>query len=250
MENLKLKKRLKKGLCILLAGTLIGSFAGCSKNNDEAVSINIVDNNFESNDEYTYIFDPEFIEDETLKVKFADENIDLLRETEDTYYTSSLSMEGANITNLMTKGTFSSFFNDLVFPDRYSYVSPISSSINTSLERKDFIGFNNDVYQYVEAKLEVNKDIMRDNYKALKKGDKMASRALYAKRGNKVYLLAYEQTGVGSDCENVKEKTCGNIDELLVNLGVIMDSDQDMTMSEAIDFIDNYDNGTSKTLKN
>lgn len=249
MRKSELRKNINKGICILLAGTIIGSFAGCSKTKNEAVSINIIDNNFESNDEYTYIFDPKFIEDEALKVKFIDENIDLLRESKDTYYTSNIFMEGANITNLMTKGTFSSFFNYLVFPDGYSYVSPISSSVNTSLERRDFIGLNNDVYQYVEAKLEVKKDIIRSNSKALKKGDKMVSRALYVKKENKVYLLAYEQTGVGSDCENVKEKKCGSIDEVLINLGVIMDTDRDMTMSEVADFVDNYDNGTSKILK-
>ena len=244
---------MKKGVCILLAGTIIGSFVGCSKNKDEAVSINIIDNTFESNDEFTYIFNPEFIAmNDALRTIFVDGNIDLLRETKNTYYTSDLSMEGANITNLMTKGTFNSFYSNLVLPDCYGYVSPTSYLLNTSLRYKDFVGFNNnDEYQYVEAKLVVKKDIIRPDVpgKILRKGDEMSSRAFYVKRGNEVYLLAYEQTGVGSDCENVKDKTCGNIDDLLISLEIMMDADRNITTSEAIDFVNNYDNGTVKVLK-
>ncbi len=253
MKNKKLIKNIKKGLCILVAGTVIGSFVGCSKNKNEVVSINITDDTIESTDEYTYIFNPEFVEDNALKATFIDENIDLLRETENTYYTSSFSMEGASITNCMSKGTFGSFFNNLVFPDEYTYVSPTSRLIDTSLRCQDFVGFNSDdKYQYVEAKLVVKKDIpsyATSKTKQLKKGDEMSSRALYVLRGNEVKLLAYEQTGVGSDCENVKEKTFGNIDNILISLSGKMDTDQDMTIDEAINFVNNYDNGTSKTLK-
>lgn len=74
-------------------------------------------------------------------------------------------------------------------------------------ELQDCLG---DVYNIIRTKINLKRDI--DN--KFQVGDSMSSVAIYYKNN----LVAYKQTGIGCECNNIKKSIIGNVDESISTL--------------------------------
>jgi len=125
---------------------------------------------------------------------------------------------------LMTEATFK-YDNYYVIPSQYEWAERYFKNIEKNTpsikiyELRDDIG---DCYVYYEYKTTFEEEITMPNnieiekkltYKNIKKGDYLKYTALYKSDNQKLIKVAENQTGMGSECENIKREIIGNLTE-------------------------------------
>lgn len=217
-ENDLLKNKRKKLGILALATSAAILMSGCGKSNktvSEEVGYLVETENLEDyNGLYSYIIDVNGLESKKQD------------------YTSGLSsIEPKNFAKVIdTKEYGTDFSNEMssafywkniiiVWPDCYSLYNNNfykgTASFDYDLKIETLQEYFGEKYTVVYSSATAKKDLklgdaylLTDDKKALYKGDNMSSIAIY--KDNE--LIAYKQTGVGSDCKNVKESLKGNVD--------------------------------------
>jgi len=213
--------------------TMLVTASGCSNSKD--TKTNIIGYNVESSTDkrqdglYSHIINTNGLV--SSKYNFSSlNNINFVKVTEVEEY-------GTNIKNEKTTAFFRENIH-LVLPDCFgSYTSPAwfnnTSNFDMQIrcEKLEDGGFGNPyivVYSSITAKrdLYTGQTIFKDGQDIIHKGDNLSSVAIYYDGE----LVAFKQTGVGSECENVKQATIGNVDLALTT--VKLDETKTVTYNE------------------
>lgn len=233
----------KRVLAFCLAMTMVGSgLTGCSanyKDNEDTISINVTDIDSKYT-EFTHIL---YLNNTDIE---SSDSKDLLCESDSKTYTNY------GIKNHMSAG----FFNNnlglyIAWPDTYNpsniYFGVGVSSFKVDVNETYYKGLNGDNYIYTETKMIAKEDIISDGeeknpktnefYKKIYKGDELVSKAIWKLTNGKYELVAYSQTGIGSDADNIRKLQKGNVKEALISIGNLISEDVNMTYDEAKDYI-------------
>lgn len=209
MLNLKINKEkfkgLKKGIAMLsLATSLAMVSTGCSKEvKEEEVGYEVMTNDSETPELYSYVIDERGFESE--KYDFDDfDPLYLAKVQNEEIYDFSNKALGFFRKNMV-----------MIKPDCYSLYDNVSwiHGFNMSIDRKE-ISTEWATYVVIDysmtAKrdLDLNIDLLPAEYKEFNEGDTLSSRAIYYEGE----LVAYKQTGAGSESQNVIDGTIGDVD--------------------------------------
>lgn len=234
----KLNQSKVKLISGILATTVLLTLSGCNKEDkkSDSISINIVDEMYEDkNGEYKYILNLEAIKENPLN-KFS-----LLKEVEIESY-DNYSLEGKT-------DAFFNKYNYIILPSCYKHY-------NNGIENKGFYKF---IYENSKRKLEIKKlealdgntftlitnsiEITRNinpgykmlmgDQKQLLKGDKLESKTLIYEGE----IIAFKQTGVGSECYNVIQIV--KLDKTLIPVNSILNEDVNIKYNETEKVLDN-----------
>ena len=151
----------------------------------------------------------------------------------------------------MTTKTFSDY-SLLITPYKYKWSEGIfvkganKAKVDESIRIEELSGLNGNLYLYYEYIAAAKQDIdapVEQNEKynetygfpeRIREGDYIKYQALYVVNDNKLELLANNQTGLGSELENVKSSIKGNLNELIKPISSIKGA-------ESKDFDNSYD---------
>ena len=114
------------------------------------------------------------------------------------------------------------FFNEnmhIIIPEDYSYINDILNTDKVIKEIKmyELKGFSKNYYFYYETSITFNEDIRYGN-SIIHKGDNLTNKSLYIYNNSSMLLIANNQTGLGSDSENVINNIMGNLDDGFLSL--------------------------------
>ena len=196
-----------------VATSLAVSSSACSKNEEEKIGFQIENeiNNLDNNGLYEYLVDYSGLESQNYDFS-------------DNFNSKSF----AKVDSEEIHGT--SFWNEkssayyrqnlvLIWPDCYSLydITPWLRESNFDLDLKyEQLKLLNGpkflvIYSSITAKRKLNligKDILNSDKLEFLSGDNISSTAIYYEGE----LVAFKQTGVGSDCENVQKAIVGDVD--------------------------------------
>lgn len=214
--NNKINNKAKRILAGIVAGTLISTgMSGCGKKvqneNDNVVGYSVeTSDNLSEIGLYSYIINTKGFESDNYIFSSSNNSINLVKVSDREEYS----------TNSRKEQTID-FYRDslkLVWPECFSFynVESILSNFDIEVKYEKLVDGSSSsptyivVYSSITAKNDlVVEDLssLGDGQQLIKTGDNMASIAIYYDG-----LVAFKQTGVGSDCENVKEATIGDVD--------------------------------------
>ena len=209
MLNLKINKDklkgLKRGIAMLsLATSLAMVSTGCSKETkEEEIGYEVMTNDSETPELYSYVIDERGFESENYS--FGDfELLSLAKVVSEEKYDASNKATGFFRKNMV-----------MIKPECYSLYGEASwiNGFDMSIDRKEIsTGWSTyDVVDYsmtAKSDLNLNIDLLPAEYKEINEGDTLSSRAIYYEGE----LVAYKQTGAGSESQNVIDGTIGDVD--------------------------------------
>ena len=245
MQKHKLKRNIQKGLSIVAAGTIMLAATGCDKKESEAPTLpGIVVTDEYSKDEvrYEYVINTAYSNDETSKTYYQDRPVMFMKtisEEIDSTELEIVSWDGPmpswwSPDNLLK----SAFFG--VWPECYKHYTTNDFKYNNSeitLNTKTLENFYGETCILRTITINIIKDmptkIYGENIKDFKAGDVISATILTADDR----ILAFSQTGAGSECTNVQKAICGEGTLKTVNeAGVLEDTNETtMTKSEIYD---------------
>ncbi|MBE6139180.1 MAG: hypothetical protein E7174_01555 [Firmicutes bacterium] len=234
-------KKLKNEKTRLISGALIittlFTLTGCKSENkkDDTISINIVDEMYEAkNGEYEYVLNLEAIKVNPLN-KFS-----LLKEVETESYN-----------NYSINGKTDAFFNKynyIILPSCYEHYNKgienkafykfIYENSKRKLEIKKLKGLDGNIFTLITNSIEITRNIdpgykmLIGGQKQLLKGDKLESKTLMYEGE----IIAFKQTGVGSECDNVIQ--IGKLDKALIPVDSILNEDVNIKYNETEKILD------------
>ena len=210
MLNLKINKEkfkgLKKGIAMLsLATSLAIVSTGCSKETkEEEIGYEVMTNDSETPELYSYVIDERGFESENYS--FGDfEPLSLAKVQNEEIYDFSNKSLGFFRKNMV-----------MIKPDCYSLYGDVTwiNGFNMSIDRKE-ISTGWSTYVVIDYSMTAKRDLddirirlLPAEYKLINKGDTLSSRAIYYEGE----LVAYKQTGAGSESQNVIDGTIGDVD--------------------------------------
>lgn len=234
----KLNQSKVKLISGILATTILLTLSGCNKEDKKSdlISINIVDEMYEDkNGEYEYILNLEAIKVNPLN-KFS-----LLKEVETERY-DNYSLDGKT-------DAFFNKYNYIILPSCYEHYNNgienkgfykfIYENSKRNLEIKKLEGLDGNTFTLIINSIEITRNInpgykmLMGDQKQLLKGDKLESKAL-------VYegeIIAFKQTGVGSECDNVIQ--IGKLDNALIPVNSILNEDINIEYNETESVLNN-----------
>ena len=220
-ENLKaLKVRL---LALAMAATVTATMSGCSKSKEtknEFVGFSVQSSSFDTeNGLYSHVINVKGLESEKYDYSSSLRTIRLAKIDEEIVY-------GTNIFNEQT----TAFYRDkmiLKWPECYSvygiaWFNRSNFDCEIKIQKLKECAGSEYIVQYssITAKrdFDLNVSMLGNGQNFIYKGDNMSSIAIF----HNDELVAYKQTGVGSECENVMNATIGDVD---IALNTIEDLD-------------------------
>lgn len=235
--------------------------------------------------EYKYVVDLNKLEDDTYSYYYilgkhtnlSDEELKKTNYKKDYLYSVR---SGIFVDNLRTKFTndlkgedtisegWSRGNTTLIVPDSYKWAEKLLLNYYTNADTTIIIdelhGHNGNNYVYYECKIEFPRDIkgeikvdeeFYEKYgwqRGINKGDTIHYKALYLVVKDELKVIASEQTGIGSDCDNVKKELKGNINEIMMpisELGNDKKSKEFENYDEFRDYIDSEGIAQKKLTK-
>ena len=258
-----MKYKLQKGIATMLAGVTIVSFGGCKKtDNEEQVlpSIIVTDELSKSKDgvRYEYVLNIGECADENLR-KTTDRPIRFMKVTDEQVSSTNLNEVSWDLCfpkwNDPNYLMHHYFFG--VWPECYSHYTETDFKFNNSSithSEKIIEDFYGSACTLRTITIKITKDmpttLYGENVKDLKAGDVITATMLIANDS----ILAFNQTGAGSECQNVQSAICGEGTLKTVNeAGVLTDTNTvNMSKKEIFDLeaaLNNeYLNDLSRTL--
>ena len=190
------------------------SFAGCSKNNNKSDEIGYIVETTTDSDLYTHVINTRgFYSDkynfgESINcVEFAKvietEEYDsrkIINDKTDAFYRENLKLVWPDCYNT---------FDSTYWTKQNSFDMSIKSEKIKTTGDSEYIVINSSMT--AKRNLDNGINLYRDGQKQIKKGDNFSSTAIYYNNE----LVAYKQTGAGSECANVKQATIGDVDKAL-----------------------------------
>ena len=212
----------KNIFALTLATSMVLPVAGCEKDREESEIGFLVEStsSFDSDAGlYSYVINTDGLESQKYDFSTAIGNINLAKVVEKKEY-------GTINFNDMTPAYYRQNLR-LVWPscfDGYGIAWFNDANFDCSFTMEEVKacagGFYTIVYSSMTAKRDLLGPAANDAIRRLEKGDTLSSTAIYWKEE----LVGYQQTGVGSDCENVIESTVGDVDVALSkisDLGIV-----------------------------
>lgn len=208
----------------LLLSMLLG-VSGCSSNKKEDFGYKVeTSTNKNENELYTYIINTDGLV--SNKYNFSDNSVNLVKVSKSEEF-------GTKISNKKTAAFYRENIK-LVWPDCFgaykmsAWLTETNFDIKLKYEELSD-GFGTPyyvIYSSITAKRDLlnNIRIYKDNQKPIEKGDNMSSIAIYYDNE----LVAFNQTGVGCEAENVINSNIGNVNIALSKL--------DLTESKTITY--------------
>lgn len=239
-ENIlrKLNQSKVKLISGILATSILLTLSGCNKEDkkSDSISINIVDEMYEDkNGEYEYILNLEAIKVNPLN-KFS-----LLKEVETESY-DNYSLDGKT-------DAFFNKYNYIILPSCYEHYNNgienkgfykfIYENSKRNLEIKKLEGLDGNTFILITNSIEITRNInpgykmLIGGQKQLLKGDKLESKTLMYDGK----IIAFKQTGVGSECDNVIQ--IGKLDKTLIPINSILNEDVNIKYNETEKVLDN-----------
>lgn len=234
----KLNQSKVKLISGVLATTMLFSLAGCNKEDKktDSISINIVDEMYkDKNGEYEYILNLEAIKANPLN-KFS-----LFKEVQTENY-NNYSLDGKT-------DAFFNKYNYIILPSCYEHYNNgvenkgfykfIYENSKRSLEIKKLEGLDGNTLTLITNRIEITRNInpgykmLVGGQKQLLKGDKLESKTLMYDGE----IIAFKQTGVGSECNNVIQ--IGKLDITLIPVNSILNRDINIKYNETKMVLDN-----------
>ncbi len=199
----------KKIISLALASVMITSgLLGCSKEtkslDEKQIGFNISNDDFKrSNGLYYYVLNKEGYH------YYRNYNVDEFSYGKSFAKVDETKEYGTNFLNTMA----SSFYEKelkIVWPEDYVKAPYNIFNFDINLKIENVTAIIETPYVIVYSSITAKKDIESKNpkLKKIKKGDKISSVALY----HDDKLLAFKQTGMGEDCNNVVKSKVGDID--------------------------------------
>lgn len=234
----KLNQSKVKLISGVLATTILFTLSGCNKEDkkSESISINIVDEMYkDKNGEYEYILNLEAIKKNPLN-KFS-----LLKEVETESY-DNYSIDGKT-------DAFFNKYNYIILPSCYEHYNNgienkgfykfIYENSKRKLEIKKLEGLDGNIFTLITNSIEITRNInsgykmLIGGQKQLLKGDKLESKTLMYDGK----IIAFKQTGVGSECDNVIQ--IGKLDNTLIPVNLILNEDINIKYNETENVLSN-----------
>lgn len=199
---------------------------GCSKDSQldtEKVAYELIADSGRISGLYSYIIRGQGLESE--KVYFADDYIKLLKIVDKKVYDKNDASAVSLVKNL-----------DIVWPDCFKLIDHLeeASKFDINMEVEELATTDSTSFTVVYSSMTAKHNIAPETHflingqKEITKGDTFASTAIYYDGE----LVAYQQTGAGSNSQNVLDATLGNVDEALQTV-----SDYGLlTKTETIDY--------------
>ena len=221
--NNKINNKAKRVLVGMLSSVLILSgMLRCGKQDEN----NIVGYNVETSDNvnengfYFYVINTKGFESDKNDFSDTSNNIILAKVSEREEYGTNLRGEQTisfyrEALKLVWPECFNSYDVDTVLPN-----FDIEVKFEKLVDGSSFSPTYIVIYSSITAKEDLD---LEDGQKLIKKGDNMSSVAIYYNG-----LVAFKQTGVGSECENVKAATVGDLDLALStvsNYGLLIETE-------------------------
>lgn len=223
---------------LLLASVIAFSSIACSKKEVKEDRVGIIVEIDDNKDEYQYFFNA----DGTMHGLLIDtyySRLELLKITNHEKYTNDLN---SNI-EAMSTGFFNTN-NCVVWPECFNHYSMnilTAENCVRTLDVKDLSGLRGNEFKLVTNSIEFKKDIdniyldvYTNENRQINKGDKIEAVALLYEDE----VIAFKQTGVGSDCENVTKTFIGDIDSAIYGVDTILSSDTEYEYDEIIELLD------------
>lgn len=234
----KLNQSKVKLISGVLATTMLFTLSGCNKEDKktDSISINIVDEMYEDkNGKYEYILNLEAIKANPLN-KFS-----LLKEVQtENYNNYSLDRKTDAFFNkynyIMLPSCYEHYNNGIENKGFYKFIYENSKR---KLEIKKLEGLDGNIFTLITNSIEITRNInpaykmLIGGQKQLLKGDKLESKTLMYDGE----IIAFEQTGVGSECDNVIQ--IGKLDNALIPVNSILNEDINIKYNETESVLNN-----------
>ena len=239
MQKHKLKRNIQKGLSIVSAGIVILTSCGCNKNESEASSsptIVVTDELLKKEVHYEYVLNLALSNDENTKKKFENRPIMFMKVKDESLLTTEFKKAFGDINaELYNPGSLMNLKFFGVWPECYSHYTIEDfkfSNCKINLTQQTLENFQGNTCEYYSMKIVITENIPTsvygENIKDLKVGDTIELSAVVA--GDKT--LAFNQTGAGSECENVQKAIYGEGTlKTITEAGVLLDKNE-LTMSK------------------
>lgn len=227
MKKEEFKKLRTKLIALALAAGVGCSMNGCGKNSEEKVEeigylVECTDLPWQEG-LYTYVINLEGLESENYDFDDAVHGIRFAKVNEKEEH-------GTTLSNDMTTAYYRDSLK-MVWPscfEQYGMNWFNDSNFACTYIVENVSEYEGSSYTIARSSMTVKRDLIpigkkSAEAKTLKEGDNMSSVAIYY--GDE--LVAYKQTGVGSDCENVIESTVGDVDLALSkvsDLGLLVET--------------------------
>ena len=229
--------------CALITTMLLCTTA-CGKkekDNSNEIGFNVTSSTW-SNDIglYNYVINSKGLHSEKYDFEDTIRHINFAKVSELEEYNSK------NIIKRKTDGFYRAAVK-MIWPDCYSklYTSPAwlaSHNFHYEIKYEKLDELSGNSYVVVYSSMTARRDLdtglymISDGQKEIKKGDNMSSIAIYYEGE----LVAYKQTGVGSECNNVLEGTIGDVDLALKKVSQFenLTESKEMTDKELYDYQD------------
>ncbi len=212
----KFKEFKKSATALVLATTMMVSFAGCSQKEKIEEDIGYMIETENGEEVYPYIINLHELHNEKYHLESTLYPICFARVKDSEEYIIRKSIKGSNKKDSV---------RELIWPDcfaSYSYPEWINAhyfDMNIKVDKIELCNCSNNIeiiYTSITAKNDLTNNIHAYSIgqRPIRKGDNMSSVAIFFEGE----LSAYKQMGVGSDCENVVNATIGDVDKALCDV--------------------------------
>ena len=239
-----------------------GALDTYTTSNNDAVYENYVDIRNLNNNAVSYITTNDMFNMSDEDLEKTNYKIDYVYPVRELNLTSNIEV-GTKYSS-MTRATFMCDHN-IVIPDCYKWASSrFSNDFNDNVSDiwysyQELKGINGNYYLNYDFDMRFNKDIilsgnvLNSEYgvqESIKNGDELHYNALYVlDNNNNLVLIADEQTGMGSNCDNVKKTVMYNYNDIYKKISEL-DNKETKTFTDMDEFKDYIFNENINKVKN